>query len=232
MKKLVNSKEIDKIAQVFREDSTTQNDVAEAEEKALMVLYGAHKETSLDRLRQRNIFDNIFVKLSHVDPASLPPTSSAAKYHSLRAYLQVQQWQHESCTLSGEDWGWKVEVGEYIPISMDLPAAPLELLQIIRCGCQGDCSTRTCSCRKHSKECTFACSNCKGSACSNTKVVEPDDFIDEEEKTAEEEGNNPYCEPKIFSKYIHIYLLYTINILSVTFRKSVQTCNLKKNCIF
>jgi hypothetical protein len=27
-----------------------------------------------------------------VDPQALPPTSSAAKYHSMRVYLQVQQW--------------------------------------------------------------------------------------------------------------------------------------------
>ena len=150
-----------------------------------------------------------------MDPASLPPTSTAAKYHSLRAYLQVQQWKHESCTLSVESWGWKSEGGEYVPIAMDLPPAPLELLQIIRCGCQGDCSTRTCSCRKHSKECTFACSNCKGSACSNSKVVEPDDLIEEEEGVVEEEGNNfynAYFWLEIFSMYIHImnkkYLKY------------------------
>ena len=82
-------------------------DVAQAGEKALMVLYGAKKETSLDSLRQRKFFDKVSVKLSRVDPSTLPPTSSASKYHSFRVYLQVQQWKGLNCVLNPESWGWK-----------------------------------------------------------------------------------------------------------------------------
>ena len=159
----------------------TPENVIEAGGKAFMVFYGAKNETSLDILRERKFLDKISVKLSHVDPASLPPTSSSAKYHSLRAYIQVQQWKHEDCDLDEGSWGWKLEKREYVPIEMDLPPAPQELLQIIRCGCHGDCSSRTCSCRKYSRECTFACSNCKGSACSNSKAVDFHNQIEDEE---------------------------------------------------
>ena len=209
MKKITNSQDFDQISYVFSESNITQAAVTEAGEKVFMVLYGAKKETSLNSLRQRKFIDKISVKLSHVDPASLPPTASAAKYHSLRAYLQVQQWKQESCVMNLEQWGWKLEEGEYVPVEMDLPPAPQELMQIICCGCNGDCSSRTCSCRKYSRECTFACSNCKGTACSNTKKVEFDDLIEVEE------GTYMIVFMKFLSMYIHtktmiIYKSYNI----------------------
>ena len=147
-------------------------------EKALLGLYCAKKENCLDSLREAKFIEKISVKLSYVDPATLPPTSSSAKYHSLRVYLQVQQWKSVNCSLNPEEWGWKMVTGEYVPQHMDLPPAPADLLQVIRCGCKGDCRSRSCSCRKYSRECTFACSNCRGTSCSNTTTA---DFGDNEE---------------------------------------------------
>ena len=64
LKKLSDDKDFTKIAKVFIENSMAHEDVAQAGEKALMVLYGAKKETSLDSLRQRKFFDKVSVKLS------------------------------------------------------------------------------------------------------------------------------------------------------------------------
>lgn len=63
---------------------------------------------------------------------TLPPTSAAAQYHSPHIYYQVQQWKIES-TLHADDWGWTVKNGKCEPNKTDLPCAPKELLEVIRC---------------------------------------------------------------------------------------------------
>ncbi len=55
----------------------------------------------------------------------------------------------------------------------------VKLLKIIRCNCQADCSTLRCTCKRHNIECTPACSNCRGSGCTNTlHINDEDDDID------------------------------------------------------
>ena len=63
-------------------------DVVNAGEKAFTVIYNAKVTNSLDSLRYKRFFEKVAAKTaSHVKPQSLPPTSAAAKYHSLRVYL-------------------------------------------------------------------------------------------------------------------------------------------------
>ena len=90
MKKLEKLREFTSIGKVFIEESSVE-EVISAGEKALLGLYCAKKENCLDSLSEAKFIEKISVKLSYVDPATLPPTSSSAKYHSLRVYLQVQQ---------------------------------------------------------------------------------------------------------------------------------------------
>ena len=40
-----------------------------------------------------------------IQPQHLPPTSAAARYHSLRDFLQVKQWQCLGEGMQFEDWG-------------------------------------------------------------------------------------------------------------------------------
>ena len=42
-----------------------------------------------------------------IQPQILPPTSAAAKFHSLRVYYQVQQWKGIGDGLLPENWGWR-----------------------------------------------------------------------------------------------------------------------------
>ena len=65
-----------------------------------------------------------------------------------------------------EDWGWKVDRGQCLPLLTDKEVAPAELLEMVRCNCKTDCSTRRCACRKHDMECSSACGQCRG-ICSN-----------------------------------------------------------------
>ena len=61
---------------------------------------------------------------------------------------------------------------EYVPVTMDNPPAPDYLLKIIKCNCQKDCSSRSCSCRKYQLPCNIACGSCKGVACTNASPIE------------------------------------------------------------
>ena len=63
-------------------------------------------------------------RTSFVKPEHLPPTSSAAKYHSLCVFFyQVQVWKGTTdlCPLK---FGWKKVEGKLLSIQMDRDVAP------------------------------------------------------------------------------------------------------------
>ena len=91
-----------------------------------------------------------------------------------------EPWMN-SCRQTGD--GKKVMRG-LIPVQTDLPPAPQELLQVIRCSCKTDCSSLRCTCKKHDIECSVACSNCKGSGCANSFQTECDDDDDDDDETS------------------------------------------------
>ena len=164
-------------AKVFDSDSSTTHDVVNAGEKALILVYNGKLTDTLDSLRHKRFCEKVVSKTSHVKPQSLPPTSAAAKYHSLRVYLQVREWKG-SAELHPTDWGWQKCDEGFVPLQTDLPPAPEHLLRVIRCNCKTDCSTLRCSCKKHNIECTPACGNCKGTGCTNVSYDNDSDDID------------------------------------------------------
>ena len=118
----------------FTEPRSTPEDIANIGERFLLKLYGAIRSTSLDTLRytlytrsvRRSSLSSGF-KLE-----SLPPTVAAAKFHSYRAYLAVQQWIGNN--LCPTDWGWHYRDGSLVPLTTDRPVAPTRVLQIVSCG--------------------------------------------------------------------------------------------------
>ena len=105
----------------------------------------------------------------------MPPTLAAAKYHSLQVYFQILEWKGHSGEMNPPEWGWKKSDEKFMPLHTDLPPAPSEILKIIRCNCQTDCSSMRCTCKKHNVKCSVACGNCRGSGCTNSQVLENDD---------------------------------------------------------
>ncbi|KAK2714943.1 hypothetical protein QYM36_009817, partial [Artemia franciscana] len=73
---------------------------------------------------------------------------AAAKYHSLRVYCQVQISLGNP--VDPLRLGWKLQDNEvFAPIKTDLPAAPSQLLKIIKCSCRIDgCDSEKCTCSK------------------------------------------------------------------------------------
>ena len=167
------------LARVFLRDNVTKDDVLEAGEKALLVLYGGDPEKGLDLLRYTRFQEKVARSSKFVEAQALPPTSASAGFHSLRVYYQVQEWRGKSGHLIPEEWGWEIVEGKLIPKKTDRPPAPEKLLRLFRCNCKTDCDTRKCTCKRNGLECTPACGQCRGSSCSNSpKAQEGEDEED------------------------------------------------------
>ncbi|CAH3163836.1 unnamed protein product, partial [Porites lobata] len=108
---------------------------------ALVSLYGGKPGEKLDGMRYQRYCEKLATNSSQIQPQNLPPTSAAARHHSLR-----------------------VTEGQVLPRMTDLPAAPESLLQMIKCNCSSDCASARCTCRKHGLECSPACGQCRGTA--------------------------------------------------------------------
>ena len=166
----------DKAEQFCKKDATV-DDVIDAGEAALVCLYSGKEGENLDGLRYAKFCDTVATYKEHIRPQTLAPTSAAARYHSMRVYLQVQQWL-VICNMKETDWGWMIKDENLVLVISDPPPATDELLRVIRCNCTTDCSTARCSCRKHSLECYPACGQCRGIGCSNSTAA---DISDEDE---------------------------------------------------
>jgi hypothetical protein len=151
---------------VFMNAQAKQPDIILAGEKALVTLYGGKPGDTLDALRYSRFCQKVASATSFLQPENLPPTSSAAQYHSKRVYYQVQEWKGNHA-LKPCEWGWKLKDGKLLPVTTHLPAAHESLLTMIRCNCKSDCKTMRCTCRKHGLDCSLACGVCKGQCCLN-----------------------------------------------------------------
>ena len=94
----------DKAEQFCKKDATV-DDVIDAGEAALVCLYSGKEGENLDGLRYAKFCDKEATNKVHIRPQTLAPTSAAARYHSMRVYLQVQQWL-VVCNMKETDWGW------------------------------------------------------------------------------------------------------------------------------
>ncbi|MES9882763.1 MAG: hypothetical protein ABW185_17995 [Sedimenticola sp.] len=170
LKKLVSSEYFRQQAAVYCNTGSTKNDVEVAGENALVCLYNGKPGERLDVQRHQRFCQKVSSSTSSIHPRGLPPTSSAAKYHSHRVYHQVQQWN--GTDMNAEEWGWKINNDRMCPVHTDMKPAPAALLEAVNCNCKSDCSTRRCSCRKYGLDCSAACGECKGLHCTNVTLLD------------------------------------------------------------
>ena len=101
-------------AEVFLQENAKLADISGAGEAALVCLYTGAVGDTLYTLRLLRFHQKVATSTCVVQPENLPPTSSAAKYHSFRVYIQVQIWKEESRIgphLHPQDLGWKAVEG-------------------------------------------------------------------------------------------------------------------------
>ena len=157
-------------AYVFIRQSSSEEIVATGE-KALCCLYGGRPNEGLDVLCYRRFCEKVVTSNTTVQVQSLTPTSAAARYHSARVYLQLQQWIGRGKNLNPEDWGWlRIQDRLHARTTDQLVSAPDNLLKVIRCTCKQGCDSRRCSCMKFGIPCSFACSECRGVNCTNSST--------------------------------------------------------------
>lgn len=173
LKKLQSSSQFRELAGVFNGNNVLKDDVIAAGEKALLHLYNATSTESLDALRYNRYCQRVASGKASLQPENLPPTCSAAKFHSQRVYLQVQEWSGN--TLNPQNWGWKLSGGKFLPVLTDRPPAHELMLAVIRCNCKTDCKTKRCVCKKNGLECSSACGVCKGESCLNSSAPDFDE---------------------------------------------------------
>lgn len=161
-----------KAASVFSSDNASKEEIEFAGEQAAIRIYKGEGSDTLLSLRKRHFLTKAAVSMVCIRPESLPPTPSALKYHSLRAYLQIRIWRDNSSSMKPEDWGWRLSEGICLPVMTDKKPAPDSILELIRCNCRADCQTFRCVCKKNGQFCTTACGHCMGVSCENTERVD------------------------------------------------------------
>ncbi|KAK7485546.1 hypothetical protein BaRGS_00023234 [Batillaria attramentaria] len=175
--KKVRDKQIVEAAATFERSTASPDDVECAGHQALVCLYNGEPGGSLDVLRHRKFCEKLTTAAVQVH--TLPPTTAAARYHSLRVYLQLQQWTQGDCHLRPKDWGWSLRDGRLEPRLCDLPPALDMLLRVVRCNCTRDCETRRWSCKKYGLPYSPACGNCRGVICANSPALSLLGFTEE-----------------------------------------------------
>ena len=104
LKKYANSLYFREQVKVFNSPSTV-HDIVVAGENAVVSLYGGKPGKKLDGMRHQSYCEKLATNSSHIQSQNLPPTSAAARHHSLGVYLQVKQWKGENEGMSLEDYG-------------------------------------------------------------------------------------------------------------------------------
>ena len=174
VKLMKSSQQFKSTSQIFNSDHVHQSDLKQPGEILMFLTFGGKYDQSLCLLRYTKHINQLTYTVSNIKPESLPPTSRATYFHSLRVYLQIWIWRHlEPNKMDPKQWGWLLQNSRFGPIMTDLDPAPNEMLNVIRCKCKpsskGHCITNACSCRKHGLSCVAACQECKG--CDGTNSV-------------------------------------------------------------
>ncbi len=93
LKKFREGRHFHELAKVFDSPLSRKQDIIDAGENAVIVLYNGKPEMSLDTLRYKRYCNKVASSTCYIQPQTLPPTSAAVKYHSLRVYYQIRQWK-------------------------------------------------------------------------------------------------------------------------------------------
>ena len=155
-----------RLSKIFTSPSSTKEEIIAAGEKLLLLVYGQKGDVTLDKLRLTRFCEKVTSSMKVVSPESLPPTSAAASFHSLRVYRQVQVWKGRE-DLDPELWGWIVKGSRLLPVYTSKPPAPARLLKLFRCNCKKECKNARCTCLKNGLKCSTMCGECCGVSCLN-----------------------------------------------------------------
>ena len=106
-KYLKENKAVREINQIFSDSNASHLEILEAGIRLFLLLYGA-KEATLNIHRYITYTRLNYSSKNQVKTERLPPTESAAEFHSLRVHCQILKWKNEDQTdFSPTHWGWE-----------------------------------------------------------------------------------------------------------------------------
>ncbi|KAJ8953877.1 hypothetical protein NQ318_019117 [Aromia moschata] len=124
-----------KVCEIFNVPNQLQENVIQCGEEFVRSIYpDGPKFGDINNLRH-HLYNKAMARQSPsalLDISSLPPTKAACAQHSLRVYLQVQEWLGNR--LPSTEWGWKLVEGQLLPVKIALPPAPESLLSLLAGG--------------------------------------------------------------------------------------------------
>ena len=88
---------------------------------SLTFLGEKNPEVPLAQIRKHKYMKMVTTSKKELQPERLPPTENAIKFHSFRAYLQVQQWL--GVDMDETLWGQKKEKDVLVPVKRDKVSA-------------------------------------------------------------------------------------------------------------
>ena len=103
LKKAKTEVQFCELASVFDRADAKREEIISVGEKAMLILFNSASTESLNSLRYSKCCQKVAPGNVCLQPENLPPTSSAASFHSLRVYLQVKEWKRNQ--LQPQDWG-------------------------------------------------------------------------------------------------------------------------------
>lgn len=173
LKKLTKKHSFTSQLTTIQDNKATKQAVLLSGQQLMVGIYGAPANQTLDDIRY-STFSKLSVSSNRgPKPEKLPPTTDSANYHIMRVHLQSVEWVTlQTGLLDPCDWGWKIVNDKFLPIPMEQPPAPDDILNIIRCKCKTSCSSLLCSCRKNNLPCVSACANCHGDSCLNASPIQ------------------------------------------------------------
>lgn len=99
--------------------------------------------------------------------ATLSPLIQRTNYVS-SVYKSYNQTHPVLPELTESGWTRDVTTNVLLPVYCLLPPAPAAILELVKCGCDGDCSNRMCTCFRSNVPCTSLC-QCSDE-CSNIRL--------------------------------------------------------------
>ena len=103
-------------AEMSRSVKSSKRQVIAADEKVMTIVLKGTQSDHLDTLRYQRYQELVTIGNKVIHPNMLPPKCAATKYHSLRVFHQVQQWQGN--TLQAGNWAWELCGGRLKPTKL------------------------------------------------------------------------------------------------------------------
>lgn len=121
LKNFVSDTHFREHVKVFDSLPVSKEEIVKDGEQVIVCLYSWKTEEGLDGLRFRRYCEKVSTGTFQIQPQSLPPTSAAASYHSMRVYHQFIQWKGKEKQVTAEERGWRSnDDGQLVPIMTQL----------------------------------------------------------------------------------------------------------------